>query len=266
LHRSLTIQTQTRRFTRDILAGRRICCLWGIHSVGCKLASYVTVLNRTGDAIMAEIKKSYPMLPVAHWWALRKKFKQSIPTVVNQSYLAGVLRMEAQSARANVLPYLKVLGIINEDGKPTDRAKEWRDDARYPAVCKSILTEVYPPELLDAVTDPTQREQADSWFSHATGGGEAAVARMAVLYCVLLEGDASKQPDDKPERARPVPAPLRFEPERVEPAPNNTPTNLTNLPQMPVNINLEIHISADSSAEQIDTIFKSMAKHIYQRG
>jgi len=225
---------------------------------------------------MAEQKKTYPMLPVAHWWALRKKFKQSIPSAVNQSYLAGVLKMEAQSARANVLPYLKVLGIINEDGKPTDRAKEWRDDARYPAVCKSILKEVYPQELLDAVSDPTQREQAESWFSHETGAGEAAVARMAVLYCVLLESDASKQPGEKAERARPekkaekkpvAVIPSRIEPERVEPAPNNTPANVTNLPQIPgININLEIHISADSSADQIDTIFKSMAKHIYQRG
>ncbi len=40
---------------------------------------------------MAEQKKSYPMLPIAHWWALRKKFKQSIPGVVTDSYLATVL-------------------------------------------------------------------------------------------------------------------------------------------------------------------------------
>jgi hypothetical protein len=221
---------------------------------------------------MAEQKKSYPMLPVAHWWALRKKFKQSIPSVVNQSYLAGVLKMEAQSARANVLPYLKTLGIINEEGKPTDRANEWRNDSRYPAVCKSILKEVYPHELVDGVTDPSQREQAENWFSHATGSGEAAVARMAVLYCVLLEADASKQPDEKPERPRPekkaerkpAPAP-KLEPEKTVPAPS--PSNGTNLPQIPgININLEIHISADSSADQIDVIFRSMAKHIYQRG
>jgi Family of unknown function (DUF5343) len=231
---------------------------------------------------MAEQKKTYPMLPVAHWWALRKKFKQTIPGAVNQSYLAGVLKMEAQSARANVLPYLKTLGIINEDGKPTDRAKEWRDDARYPAVCKDILKEVYPQELLDSVSDVSQREQVESWFSHATGAGEAAVARMAVLYCVLLEADASKQPDEKVERARTekkvemrpaghkvvedavrAPIPKDAVPVIAYPATNN----VSSTSQIPgININLEIHISADSSPDQIDTIFKSMAKHIYQRG
>jgi hypothetical protein len=222
---------------------------------------------------MAEEKKSYPMLPIAHWWALRKKFKQSIPGVVTDGYLAAVLSMGANSARANVLPFLKTLGIIDEEGKTTDRAKEWRDDGRYPAVCKAILKEVYPEELLDAVTDAAQREQAESWFSHKTGAGEAAVGRMAVLYCLLLEADASKQPGEKAERARPqrsaerrpvavVPAPVQPE-IRERPAPGNAP----NAPQMPgININLEIHISADSTPDQIDEIFKSMAKHIYQRG
>ena len=219
---------------------------------------------------MTEQKKSYPMLYISHWWALRKKFRQSIPSVVTDSYLATVLKTEAKSARANVLPFLKTLGIIDNEGKTGERAKEWRDDARYPAVCKSILQEVYPQELLDAVTDPTQREQAESWFSHKTGAGEGAVGRMAALYSVLLEADASKQPDEKAERARPekkvekkpvaaVPAPVVVE----KPAPNN----VTNLPQIPgININLEIHISADSTPHQIDAIFASMAKHIYQRG
>jgi hypothetical protein len=197
---------------------------------------------------------------------------------VNESYLAGILKMEAQSARANVLPYLKTLGIIDGTGKTTDRAKLWRDDARYSAVCKDILKEVYPTELLDAVSDPTQREQAESWFSHATGSGEAAVARMAVLYCVLLEADASKQPDEKAERARPekrverkhaaVPPVTTVVADKsvITGGPSST-SHTSNTPQIPgININLEIHISADSSADQIDTIFKSMAKHIYQRG
>ena len=50
-------------------------------------------------------KKSFPMLPVAHWWALRNKFKQSIPGTVTASYLSMVLDMQQNSARANVLPH-----------------------------------------------------------------------------------------------------------------------------------------------------------------
>jgi hypothetical protein len=66
---------------------------------------------------MAEPKKSFPMLPIAHWWSLRRKFKQSLPGVVTGSYLATVLNMAENSANANVLPYLKTLGIIDDEGK-----------------------------------------------------------------------------------------------------------------------------------------------------
>jgi hypothetical protein len=56
---------------------------------------------------MAEQKKSFPMLPINHWWTLRKKFKQSIPGVVTDSYLATVLNMQVNSARANVSALLE---------------------------------------------------------------------------------------------------------------------------------------------------------------
>lgn len=223
---------------------------------------------------MAEEKKSFPMLYTSHWWALRKKFKQSLPGVVTDSYLATVLDMQANSARANVLPFLKALGIIDDEGKTGERARQWRDDGHYAAVCKEILKAVYPQELLDAVTDMSQRSQAERWFANKTGVGESAAQRMAALYGVLLEADATKQPDDKVERARPQPArpaiPQRARPQPARPAIPVEPEvrrSAPNAPQVPgININLEIHISADSTPDQIDAIFASMAKHIYQRG
>jgi hypothetical protein len=70
-----------------------------------------------------EVKKTFPMLPVAHWWALRNKFQQSIPGIVTDNYLATVLDMKVDSARGNVLPYLKQLKIVNDEGKTGERAK-----------------------------------------------------------------------------------------------------------------------------------------------
>jgi hypothetical protein len=97
-----------------------------------------------------ESKNSYPMIPVKHWWALRKKFKQSIPGTVTDNYLATSLNMEIKSARANILPYLQQMGIVDPDGKTLDRAKRWRDDMEYSNVCAEILSDCYPSELRDA--------------------------------------------------------------------------------------------------------------------
>lgn len=223
---------------------------------------------------MAEEKRAYPMLPIAHWWALRTKFQQSIPGVVTDGYLATVLSMGANSARANVLPFLKTLGIIDEEGKTGQRAKQWRDDAQYAQVCKEILKQVYPQELLDAVTDASHRAQAERWFANETGAGKSAAQRMAALYCLLTEADASKQPGEKPARVRGEKKPERKHAVEAAPTPTTAPDSAPAISgadskslQAPgIRINLEIHISADATPDQIDAIFASMARHIYRRG
>jgi Family of unknown function (DUF5343) len=216
------------------------------------------------------------MLPIGHWWELRKKFKQSIPGVVTDSYLATVLDMQANSARANVSPFLKQLGIIDEEGKTGERARLWRDDDQYPVVCKAMLQEVYPRELLEAVPNPnTDRARAERWFANQTGAGQAAAKRMAALYAVLADGDASKQPDqEKKDRNRKGNQERPPREKKAGSAPvtaaahqDNGKNSSHGQPRAPgININLEIHISADATPDQIDQIFASMSKHIYNRG
>lgn len=103
------------------------------------------------------------------------------------------------------------------------------------------------------------------------------------MYTVLAEADPAKAPErDKKERAERGPGErLRRRPiaSRVLPAavvPSSTPPAEArqpdgqgqHRPQLSVpdiNINLQVHISADATPDQIDQIFASMAKHIYQR-
>ena len=233
-----------------------------------------------------EARKSYPILPVSQWWALRKKFKQSIPGVVTDTYISAALSMGVTSDRNNVLPYIKALGIIDSEGKPTERAKLWRDDEHYQEVCKAIVESVYPGELRDAVPDPAaERDKANRWFAHHTGAGANAVGKMVSVYSVLAEADITKQPgQDKkstPSKASASKNPVIRKKAVVDSnsasqSPNDalkTTTSSNNGSQTrgksidrgpELNINLQIHISADASSDQIDQIFASMSKHLYK--
>jgi len=223
---------------------------------------------------MAQEKKaSYPMLPVAHWWQLREKFKQSIPGIVTDAYLAAALNTQPGSARVNILPYLKTIGLIDEEGKTQELARAWRDDAEYPEVCKKIKEMLYPDDLISAVADPSaDREAVERWFSHNTGVGKSAAGRMTSFYILLSERDVSKRPEKKASKKQ-VSRTRKGEPSVVDKREPDTNLNegsshqsAATQPNLPsVNINLEIHISADATPDQIDKIFESMAKHIYRK-
>ncbi len=209
-----------------------------------------------------QTQKSFPMLPVTHWWTLRSKFKQSMPGTVTINYLCSTLDMQPNSARANVLPYLKSFGLIDDGGNTGDLAKAWRDDKQYSDVCSKIRKELYPDDLIALVPTPSQDQPAvKRWFANHTGAGERAVLRMTAIYIVLSEPDLSTAPETKPTQGTERAKKKISRKTRQDPPPDYRPG--TNIPG--VNINLEIHISSDATPDQIDKIFESMAKHIYQK-
>ncbi len=224
---------------------------------------------------MADPRRSFPMLSPSHWWKLRKKFKQSIPGTVTANYLATVLEMQESSARNNVLIYLRDLGLVDEEGKTSDRARQWRDDAQYKDVCRGIVQGTYPQELLDSAPDPNEnRHSALRWFANHTGAGESAVRKMVNFYALVMEGDASKEPAQRREEKSKVRElssrnPIKTGQKKVEtksvPRENHNAAAKSNSDAPELQINLQIHISSDATSDQIDQIFASMAKHLYRR-
>jgi hypothetical protein len=210
----------------------------------------------------------FPMLPIKHWWALRNRFKKSIPGTVSPSYIAAALGMKEESARANVILPLRALGLVDEDNRTNqDLAVAWRDDQRYADACQEMAQHVYPEDLIEAVPNPTSdREAAERWFANRTGAGTAAVKRMAALYAVIGEPYLSEEPtgSSKTTSAR---APRPTSKRSTRAVPREAPArNLNPMGESPgIAINLQIHISSDATSDQIDAIFESMAKHIYKK-
>jgi hypothetical protein len=182
--------------------------------------------------------------------------------------------MAQVSARNNILPALKTLGIIREDGTPTPLATKWRDDAQYSTVCKEIAKNVYPQNLFDIAPDPlNEKDTVRRWFA-SHGVGESAVGKISALFFLLMEADPSKgneviakgngTPKPKVTRlARPERAPVADTPTGVA-----TPSTLPAAPPKPapvapqLHVNIQIHISPEVTPDQIEAIFASMGKHL----
>ena len=229
---------------------------------------------------MAENNRvKYPTIPEKHWWLLRAKFRQSIPTTVSLGYLATALGMKEDSARSNILPSLVMSKLIDPDGRPTDRAKRWRDDKEYPGLCEEIREEIYPKELLEALPPPLpDRDAVERWFANRTGVGTAAARRMAVVYELLCAANPAeaqvvsaapaknakkntvkvygKHQTTPPQNSEPV----TDDRDERKPTPRLRPKQSGITPA--IHINIQVHISSDSSSAQIDQIFASMAKYL----
>lgn len=224
---------------------------------------------------MADDKKNtYPKIAQANWFGLREKLKQRVPGEISPSYVASAMGMAVGSARANVVSPLKVLGIIGEDSKPTDLAYDWRDDSKYPEVCEKILKSNYPQELQDLFHTPdADLSEVTSWFMRDAKVGEPAAKMFASTYIMLLQKkpeDAkafakSKAPKSKSTKKAPTVKKKSSESKQKQAEPvvsNQTESERTSGFSPRLHIDVQVHISPESSPEQIDKIFESMAKHL----
>lgn len=228
---------------------------------------------------MAEEKrKSYPKIPRNNWFLLREKFKQRTPEKVSPSYVATALNMSEASASANIIPPLRVFGLIDDAGKPSDLAYDWRDDKKYAEVCNSILEVTYPQELRDLFHGSgVEAKSVESWFARNAKVGQAAARAYAATYLMLLEADLSKAKEQNAVRpkadgskarksvlklATPAKTTKPVAPPRADHGNQEEEIKERKEFSPKLHIDIQIHISPDSSPEQIDKIFESMAKHL----
>ncbi len=219
-----------------------------------------------------QAKGGYPVMPIKHWWALRRKFQTSIPGTVTTTYLAAALNMTEPAAQTNVMPSLKRTGLIDENGKPTALANDWRNDAKYPEVCEKVRKSVYPQEIQDLASDTSaERGQVSQWFASHTGAGRSAATKMAAFYLMLLQADpatesvsASKTPHLKTKQVSTTTAQKELQKNRTGAGKlgqgSQSNQSLAGLP--PLHLNVQIHLSPEATPEQIERIFAAMAKYL----
>lgn len=213
---------------------------------------------------MAVDRKTYPKITVSSWFTLRDRAEKSPSAKITPAIVAALFDMASEgSARDNIVRPLTQLGIIDDEGGLTERGQLWRNHDTYAEACSQIVEEVYPDDLAD-LGDQTAVER---WFS-GQGLGASNARAMARTYKLLTEPSI---PDDLPERKQPADSkarrPRRQKEATSSPEPPHPPTpkEPTHLAEPTLQMNLQIHLPPDATPEQIDLIFASMAKHLYNR-
>lgn len=212
---------------------------------------------------MAE-NASYPQIPATVWWGVRAILNKTPRATINEDLLGVELSVQPAAARQYVSE-LRRVGILNDENRATDLAHKWRISDTYSEAVADILASCYDDSLRSVAPSLVEKSKAVDWFMRQ-GLGEGAARNKAATYFLI----ASPEPGESPQRqgGGTQPKAKRTKSTTKKPASQESSLDATDKRNVeasgifPVNLNLQIHISADATSEQIESIFSAMRKHL----
>lgn len=161
---------------------------------------------------------------------------------------------------ASLLAVLKAVGLADQSGVPTPTWAAYRG-AHHKRVLGDAIRTGYA-ELFAVYPDAWQRPNTDleHVFSTSSTAGKQVIQKTVATFKALCECAEFGSPEEQPPPVIHT-GPMHLPATRAAPTPTipSTPSG----PSPTVHIDIQIHISPEAAADQIDQIFKSMAKHLY---
>ena len=219
----------------------------------------------------------YPKITAKAWTTLRARAAAAPSTKFTPATVATLMRMSnPNSARDNTVNPMRRLGLIDEEGALTDRGNKWRIDSSFGDACQAILDEIYPDDLGALVDDDGRPDpvKVRTWFD-VEGFGASNAQQMAATYVMVAgkrvpempgadSGKANKKATPAKKAAEESPKPTETEkPREIVAHEPSAPAKSDGGPT--VHLDIQIHIPADATPDQIDQIFSSMARHLYAK-
>jgi len=158
---------------------------------------------------------------------------------------------------ASLIAVLKFVGLTDSSGVPTAKWTQYRG-ANHKQVLGEAIRDGYQ-ELFAVYPDANERSQADldDVISTRSSGGKQVIRKTVSTFKALAEQAEFAPVNDQtdlhmgsaPQHTAAVQSPTSG----ARPA-GQGPT---------LHIDIQVHISPEASVDQIDQVFKSMAKHLY---
>jgi hypothetical protein len=209
-----------------------------------------------GEAALADI--IYTTVPGKIGSLLNKIKDVGVPSKVTHAWLKAV--GFSSSNDPSLIGVLKLVGLIDSSGTPTPSWQGFRGPKG-----KAILGEGIKAgysELYSVYPDAHDRSnnELEQVFSMNTKAGKQAISKIVSTFKNLAAEAEFVQlaaSDELHVETGPLHAPVTEQ--KKAPVPTKTQGGFA--PSL--HIDMQIHISPDASADQIDQIFASMAKHLY---
>ena len=219
-------------------------------------------------------KASYPQIPSTVWWGVRNILQRTPNVTIDDRTLGIELNVQEVAAR-QYISELRRVGVLNEEFKATPLALRWRLEETYGEAVDEFLTSNYPEGLTQiAPRGAADRQKVISWFTRE-GLGSGTAGNKAATYLLI----SSEAPNEPPVRGgsgsqksmskqTPVSKASSTKGFSSQSAPpvrraNGDLSVSAAPPTIPLNINVQIHISAEASGEQIESIFSAMRRYLY---
>jgi hypothetical protein len=159
---------------------------------------------------------------------------------------------------------LKQIDFIDANGIPTPRWAQYRG-AHYKKVLGEAVVHGYG-DLYAVYPDAHQRSQSDleHVFSTHSSGGKQVIGKTMSTYRTLVEVAEFPQGPGLVAAAAAAPAPSLPGSDATPSVAAAHPAAGEDVGQRPnLHIDIQVHISPEASAEQIEKVFESMARHLY---
>ncbi len=201
----------------------------------------------------------YVIVPTKLKSFLEEIRRLGIPDTANSTWLKTV---GYTSSNDLAIPrVMEFIGFVDVSRRPTERWKRFRDTNESGKVLAAAIKEGYSA-LYQIHPDAhlRSREELLNFFRTQTEAGDNSIRRTANTFnalCSLADFMKIQEGEAVPEGQAAA----------VEPAAVLAPQTLASDQALTPSLRMDIHIhlSSDASSEQIDKMFASMAKHLYNK-
>ena len=189
---------------------------------------------------------------------LEKVKKASVPDTFSQEFVEKTLLMKGGTAKAT-MPFLKKMGLVAQDGSPTDLYRQFRNEARSGAVIATCMRDLYSELFaIDENVYKASDEELKGLIVEVTGSAKTAqVTKMTFSTFRALNKLAEFAEIAELEEIGPDPA-VSDQPTvlHVEQKTSNSGEALN------LSYTINLNLPSTSGPEVFNAIFNALKKHL----